>query len=216
MHRLPTTYNEIAGRSLERLAALSDGVFAFAMTLLVLDLKVPTALGIRSSVQLWHALAPLAPRMVTYILSFLTLGIFWFAQQAQLHHCRQSDKRLAWIHVFYLLVVAIMPFSTALLSAFIAYPAAVMCYWLNLLLLGAALLASICYANKAGLLKQDDSAAPSAIHIRRILVYQGIYLVGALACSISTYLSIAIFLVAQFASILSPSSKLGTLRATMD
>src|SRR5579864_6849637 len=122
------------------------------MTLLVLDLKVPSVSNIHSNAQLWNALGVLAPRMMTYVMSFLTLGIFWLAQQAQLHHCRQSDKRLTWIHIVYLLVVATMPFSTALLSEFIAYSAAVLCYWFILLLLGLALLASIRYAEHAGLI----------------------------------------------------------------
>lgn len=204
---MPVTYNSIAGRSLERLAALSDGVFAFAMTLLVLDLKVPSVSEVHSNAQLWHALGALAPRIVTYVMSFLTLGIFWLAQQAQLHHCRQSDKRLTWIHILYLLVVATMPFSTALLSEFIEYPAAILCYWLVLLLLGLALLASIRYAEYADLINRDDTAPHPSIHQRRILIFQAVYLLGALASFISTYLSIAIIFLAQLVSILSPATK---------
>lgn len=55
-----TTYNQVAGQSVERLAALSDGVFAVAMTLLVLDLHGPAAEAIRSGQRLWNALQPLA------------------------------------------------------------------------------------------------------------------------------------------------------------
>ena len=92
------SYNQIAGRSLERLGALSDGVFAVAMTLLVLEIHVP-ALGANhpSNLDLWNALLPLWPRFLTYLLSFLTLGIFWNGQQTQLTYLARADRHLAWI-----------------------------------------------------------------------------------------------------------------------
>lgn len=80
------TYNVIAGKNAERLAALSDGIFAFAMTLLVLDIPTPPAETIHSERELLHALVALSPKLVTYIMSFLTLGIFWVGQQTQLNH----------------------------------------------------------------------------------------------------------------------------------
>ncbi len=65
---------------------MSDGIFAVAMTLLVLDLHVPVAQAVHSEHDLWRALAALAPRLVVYLLGFLTLGIFWVGQQTQLNH----------------------------------------------------------------------------------------------------------------------------------
>ncbi len=92
------TYNLIAGKNLDRLAALSDGLFAVAMTLLVLDLRVPgSASGsgaIHSERDLWGALVALAPRLIPYIMSFLTLGIFWIGQQTQLNRFARSDRNL--------------------------------------------------------------------------------------------------------------------------
>jgi uncharacterized membrane protein len=69
-----TSYNRIAGQNIERLAALSDGVFAVAMTLLVLDLRTPAETAIHSESDLWHAIAALAPRIFVYLMSFLTLA----------------------------------------------------------------------------------------------------------------------------------------------
>ena len=74
-------YNVIAARGLDRLAALSDGLFAIAMTLIVLEIRVPDLARPASDGQLAEALVGLAPRFVTYLMSFLTLGIFWSAQQ---------------------------------------------------------------------------------------------------------------------------------------
>ncbi len=81
-------YNRIAGQSLERLAALSDGIFAVAMTLLVLDLRVPVStisVPITSEQDLWSALVKLGPNLLPYLMSFLSLGIFWVGQQTQLN-----------------------------------------------------------------------------------------------------------------------------------
>ena len=78
---MPTPYTSIAGQSVERLAALSDGVFAIAMTLLVLDLRVPAAAALHGNGDLFrHVFVALAPRFVPYLLSFMSLGIYWIAQ----------------------------------------------------------------------------------------------------------------------------------------
>jgi uncharacterized membrane protein len=127
-----TYYNRIAGQSLERLAALSDGIFAVAMTLLVLDLHVPvnTAINIMLPIwvsgafkheqKLWMDLVNLVPNLLAYFMSFLTLGIFWVGQQTQLNYFKQSNRHLTWIHLVFLLAVTLTPFSTGLLAAFIA------------------------------------------------------------------------------------------------
>src|SRR5882757_5048163 len=111
---MPTSYNQITGQSLERLAALSDGVFAVAMTLLVLDLHVPAAEAVHSEQDLWTVLGHLAPRLVVYLMSFLTLGIFWVGQQTQLNNLARGDRDLAWINLGFLFGISLMPFSTSL------------------------------------------------------------------------------------------------------
>ena len=95
---MKTSYNRLAGQSVDRLAALSDGVFAVAMTLLVLDLHGPATQAVHSEYGLWRALVALSPRLLTYLMSFLTLAIFWVGQQTQLNHLLHSDRHLTWIH----------------------------------------------------------------------------------------------------------------------
>src|ERR1700723_2102994 len=80
------SYNEVAGQSVERLAALSDGIFGVAMTLLLLDLHVPAKEIIHSEHDLARALLDLSPQLLVYLMSFITLGIFWVGQQTQLNH----------------------------------------------------------------------------------------------------------------------------------
>src|SRR5206468_8652453 len=84
-------YNQIANRSLERIGALSDGLFAIAMTLIVLEIRVPELAPGAGDRDLAQALVDLAPRFVTYLLSFLTLGIFWNGQQTQLSYMDRGN-----------------------------------------------------------------------------------------------------------------------------
>jgi uncharacterized membrane protein len=197
-------YNLIAGQSVERLAALSDGVFAVAMTLLVLDLHVPASGAIHTELGLWGALVALSPSLITYFMSFLTLGIFWVGQQTQLNRFARCDRNLAWIHLGFLLAVTLMPFSTALLAAFSTYRLALVAYWLNILLLGIVLFGSWRYGWRAGLVKDDTTVDMSAAVERRIVIAQALYGVGALLCVVSTYASIAFIVLVQLNYAIAP------------
>jgi uncharacterized membrane protein len=199
-----TIYNLIAGQSVERLAALSDGLFAIAMTLLVLDLRVPASGAIHSELDLWGALVALVPRFIPYFMSFLTLGIFWVGQQTQLNRFARSDRNLAWIHLGFLLAVSLMPFSTALLAEFITFRLALVVYWLNVLLLGVVLFGSWRYAWRAGLVKDDTTVEMSSAVERRIVIAQALYGLGALLCVVSTYASIAFIVLVQLNYVLAP------------
>src|SRR5277367_5707260 len=139
-------YNRLAGQGLERLTALSDGVFAFAMTLLVLDIRIPKLDTVTSEHDLWLAVVALAPRFVMYLMSFLTLGIFWVGQQTQLNHVAHSDRDYAWLHILFLATIGLVPFSTALLAEYITFRTALLVYWFNILLLGLEILATWTYA----------------------------------------------------------------------
>jgi len=194
---MKTSYNRIAGNSVERLAALSDGIFAFAMTLLVVDLHVPPREAIHSGPELLRALAALSPQFLTWFMSVLTLVIFWNGQQAQLNQLERGDRHLTWIHIAFLFVVSIVPFSTRLLTDFINYPAALICYWFNILMLGAFLYLSWRCATRGGLVKTDTPIEISKAIDRRILVAQGLYAFGALLCVFDTYASIAFIVLVQ-------------------
>ena len=203
---MDTAYDRIAGRSVERLAALSDGIFAVAMTLLVLDLHAPVAEAIHSERDLLHAIAALSPRLLMYVMSFLTLGIFWVGQQTQLNHLERSDRNLSWIHLAFLLAVTLTPFSTILLAEFKTYRTALLLYWANILALGAVLYASWGYATRKGLVKGDISPEVTAAICRRILVGQSLYAFGALLCVLNTYWSIAFIVLVQLNYAVAPTS----------
>ena len=191
------SYSDIAARGLERIGALSDGVFAIAMTLIVLEIRIPDPGPVHSEGELLAALLSLAPRIVTYGLSFLTLGIFWSGQQTQLNHFARGNRDLAWIHLAFLALVALMPFSTSLLAEFITFRLALVVYWANIFLLGVLIYASWTYARRAGLVKDDTPADVDRAIKRRVLVAQALYAFGAALCVVSTYWSIAFIVLVQ-------------------
>jgi len=190
-------YNRLAGQNIERLAALSDGVFAVAMTLLVLDLRAPAAEAVHSERELLDALLTLAPRLVPYFMSFLTLGIFWLGQQAQLDRLAKSDRDLAWMHIGFLCGICLVPFSTALLAEFLTYRVALIVYWLNILVLGVVLLITWRHTVRSRLIREDTTPEAVAAICRRIMIAQTLYAVGAALCLISTYWSIAFIVLLQ-------------------
>ena len=211
-HREQPHYNLIAAQSLPRVAALSDGIFAVAMTLLVLGLAVPAVSEVRGEGQLGIALWNLLPSLVTYLMSFLTLGIFWAGQQTQLNHLERSDRNLTWIYLGFLLTVSLMPFSTGLLAHFIGYRLALLVYWLNIFVLGALLYASLAYAQRAGLVMDVQSRGTllmprdqlvKALR-RRIVVAQALYAIAAVLAIVNTYVSIALIVAVQLNYAIAP------------
>ena len=203
-HGSRVSYNLIAGTSVERLAALSDGIFGVAMTLLLLDLHVPAKELIRDEAGLTHALLSLTPQLFVYLMSFITLGIFWVGQQTQLNHLERSDRQLTWIHLAFLFMVTLLPFSTRLLTDFIEFRPALLVYWLNLLLFGITLYVSWGRATRAGLVKDDLSYETRAAICSRIIVGQLLYAFGALLCFFSTYLSIGFIILVQLNYAIAP------------
>lgn len=212
---MPISYHRFAGSSLDRLAALSDGVFAVAMTLLVLDLKPPSLApraqrpifsgGGGSEHALLHGLAhQVAPRLLPYAMSFLTLGIFWVGQQAQLESFTRSNRALTWIHLMFLLGVTLMPFSTGLLAEDTTYRLSMAVYWLNLFSLGAVLYVSLVYADRAGLMSAETTPEMRSALRRRIVIYQCLYAVSALTCLINTYLAIGLLVALQVNAVIAP------------
>jgi uncharacterized membrane protein len=167
------------------------------MTLLVLDLRVPAAEAVHSEHDLRRILIALSPRLLVFLMSIMTNGIFWVGQQTQLNYFARSDRNLAWIHIGFLCAITLTPFSTSLLAEFIHYRTALLVYWSNILLLGLTLYWSWSYATRAHLLVDD---LPPEIHpavIRRIVIAQSLYAAGAALCFINTYWSIAAIVMVQ-------------------
>jgi uncharacterized membrane protein len=198
-----TRYNLVAGRSVERIAALSDGVFAVAMTLLVLDLKSPAEAAIHSERALLHALWDLAPRLLIYLMSLMTLGIFWMGQQTQLNALARSNRDLSWLHLSFLGAASLMPFTTSLMAEFIQFRTALLVYWANIVVLGLLLYFAWRMAVAAALLNEGGAELGHAVE-RRIVSAQLLYAVGAVLCVVGTYWSIGFIVLVQLNYVLAP------------
>lgn len=116
-----------------RSEALSDGIYAVAMTLLVIDLKLPGP--IRTQHELFQGLIDLLPHFEAWILSFCVLGLFWFGQHRAYSQLRHTNGRLITLNVAQLGCVTLVPFCSDLLGRS-ALPLAQAVYSLNLALLG--------------------------------------------------------------------------------
>lgn len=201
---MSTFYNRIQGRNVQRLAALSDGIFAVAMTLLVLDLHLPAVAQVHSERDFRVALAALGSQWIAYGMSFITLGIFWVAQQTQLNHIEEGSRDLTWIHLGFLFAITFMPFSTRMLTAFITYRGELVIYWLNIFVPGAMLYWSWAHATRHGLVREDTPEEVRKSICRRILIAQSLYAAGAALCLINTYVSIAAIVLVQLNYAIAP------------
>ena len=179
---------------------------AVSMTLLVLGLAVPTASEVRTGMEgdLARLLRDLLPATVTYVMSFLTLGIFWVGQQTQLSQVERANRNYTWIHLGFLLSVTLVPFSTQLLARFHWSRIALIVYWLNILVMGTALLLGSEYASRARLFPKEQGRMIIQLVRRRVLGAQLLYLVAMLLCIFDTHWSIALIVAIQLNFALAP------------
>jgi uncharacterized membrane protein len=113
----------------DRLSTLADGVFAIAMTLLVLELGVPAV----SAAEVADALAEMWPEFLMYSLSFLVLGLYWLMHHMIFDSILRYDATLAWLNVVFLMFAALVPFSTALIVEHGVVTATAVFYGLDML-----------------------------------------------------------------------------------
>ena len=176
------------------------------MTLLVLGLAVPTVKDVTSEADLGGALLALVPSFVTYVMSFLTAGIFWVGQHTQLSQLERSDRNLTWLHLAFLLFVTLLPFSTQLLARFIELRLALLVYWLNIALLGVVLLATAAYAFRKRYFRGSEDEQRMIVRLlrRRIYTAQTLYAAATALCVINTYVSIALVVLIQLNYVVAP------------
>jgi uncharacterized membrane protein len=102
-----------------RLEAFCDGVFAIAMTLLIIDIKIPATAEINNTADLWHALKHVAPSIFAFLLSFSVILITWVNHHNYLKLVNKSSASFLYANGFLLLTVVFIPFPTSLLGEYI-------------------------------------------------------------------------------------------------
>ena len=178
---------------MNRLHALTDGVYAIAMTLLVLELHVPDA---RTSAELVAGLAALAPNLFSFALGFAVLGTYWVGSAVNLSHLARVDRAALFLNVLQLFFISLIPFTTAIIGRYPDQAAAVILYGVHLLLLGLAQYAHWVYISRNPQLSHTviDAATDRAV-TRRILVGPAAWVVAILVAFISPLIGYAIFYV---------------------
>ncbi|MFA4875959.1 MAG: TMEM175 family protein [Methanoregula sp.] len=150
-----------------RLEGLSDCIFAFAMTLLVIGMNLPDkATLVQSNAFALRFLLSLWSDFFHYILAFLILGAFWFSQHLQFHSVRVPDKIFIWINLVTLMFVALLPFSTSFSGDFSGASLGAMVFEANLFLIGMGMTAQWWYATTSCRLTEPDIKPE---YVRRVL-----------------------------------------------
>jgi uncharacterized membrane protein len=119
-----------------RIEALSDGIFAIVMTLLILELHVPSLPPTAPNVEVTSALVALWPKFVSYLVAFISLGVFWVVHHIMYHAIRRADRTLLWLNIAFFMFVSLLPFSTSVLNAFPSALIALFLFGANLALVG--------------------------------------------------------------------------------
>ncbi len=121
---------------INRLLALTDGVVAIALTLLVLQLRVPELTSNMDSARaLWHALDVDGGELTSYLIAFVVIAQFWLVHHRILRTMRGHSEGLAWRNFGFLLALTLMPFTSDLLGRYGSNPLAITFFAINLLAL---------------------------------------------------------------------------------
>ncbi|TFH50604.1 MAG: DUF1211 domain-containing protein [Methanothrix sp.] len=119
-----------------RVEALADGIFAFAMTLLVLGIDIPKNIPRTDANQaLFQHLIGLIPQFLVYALAFAVLGSFWYNHQKHFQYIERVDGRLLWINLFGLMFIALLPFTTSMAGDYGNHQMGILPMEINLLLI---------------------------------------------------------------------------------
>lgn len=181
--------------------ALTDGIFATVMTVLVLSLTVPVITGPLSgsqlSSQVFADIQALEPNILSYVLSFLLLVVLWISHHNVFHLITRVDRRILWLNALFLLAIGFIPFSTALIGRYPQVQIAVVIYGGNIIGIALTMLAIIGYASREKILVAVGVDAKIMKRIRRLwMIGPVIYFVAILLSFVSTGTSLAIYVAA--------------------
>jgi uncharacterized membrane protein len=170
-----------------RVVALSDGVFAIIMTLLVLEIHVPE---LTQGQSLNQALREVRPSLIAFVISFILAGMYWVGHRDLFALLRRTDRGLVWLNVLYLLPLCLLPFGAGLLGRYDREPVALRIYGLLLVAIAVMRVVMWLYAtNRRHLLWQRLDArqrrAGLALNVVPGLVYLLAFLVARSAPGVS-------------------------------
>jgi uncharacterized membrane protein len=196
------------GFSKNRIEALTDGIFAVVMTILVLDISVPqisshpTVDSTIAGTELLKGLFDLWPKILSFGISFVILAIYWMAHHSQFHYIKHANRGLIWINIMFLMATCLLPFSTSLLGEYIDQEVSILVYGGNSIIIASLLYIQWWYATShhSRLVHENLDPVIKTTSYRRLLFGIIVYLI---AIGISfVYIQLSVFL---FAIILVPA-----------
>ena len=174
-----------------RLETLGDGVFAIAMTVLVLGIAVPDV----PRGELWTHLVHLWPKFASYALSFVMLGVLWIGHYYQFRYIERVDRTLIWINLMWLLTVTFLPFCAGVLGNSYDDPVAVVLYGGSIVASGTCMLLHWRHATRVGLTAADLPAPVVSTLSMRIILGMGVAAAAVAVGFVEPRVSFGVFLI---------------------
>ena len=196
--------SSVPGLGKERLEALTDGIFATVMTVLVLSLSVPVIASGATNAEVATDIETLGPNILSYVLGFLLLAVLWISHHNIFHYMTRVDRPLLWLNTLFLLAIGFLPFSTALLGKYPMFQVPVVIFGANIIAISICMLSILSYSSRTGLLVVPERDVRVMARIRsRWRTGPVFYLAAILLSFISpqisfaAYVAILIFMVVQ-------------------
>ncbi len=183
-----------------RIEALSDALFAIVLTILVLEIKIPVDLD----ENLVHGLLDLLPKFVSYILSFIVIGIFWIGHHNTFNFIKKTDRVFLWINIFFFMFISLIPFSASLLGEYWGNGIAINFYGINLIIVGLLMFTLWNYAIKNKLTNSLDKKFINSVN-KRILIGPLFYFLGIALSFVNKDLGVLLFFIPVIIQILPAS-----------
>lgn len=177
----------------ERAEALTDGIFATVMTILVLSLVVPVITSGNVDGLLKSDLVALLPNILTYVMSFLVLGTIWIGHNNIFRYLEDAGRKVQWINLMLLLSVGFIPFTTALLGRYPLDNTASLAYGINLLAVAIVYNLLFAYALMRKLLHGEVEKRFFKRSLKRSSLGIAIYALGIVFTFVSPKVSLALY-----------------------
>lgn len=176
------------GFQIERLILFSDAVFAIAITLLIIEIKIPHLLPEHTTAQVIHAYLELTPKFLGFFVSFFFIGLYWTVHHQLMSYLVNYNPGLVWLNLLYLLSIVLFPFSTALDSEYAGtnFISPFLIYTLNVTFSGGMIVVLWRYISnpRRQLSEGLDNPLFVQYHQKRALtvpaVFMGVFLLGLL------------------------------------
>jgi uncharacterized membrane protein len=179
----------------QRLESFSDGVIAIVITLMILEIKIPTVPASSTSADIWRSWLDLASPLIAYSLSFVMLGVLWVNHHQFFHQLKTIDRKLLWYNLHLLFWMCIIPLPTEFLGLHFHSPEATALYGFTMFMnaVSFALMREYVHKNEHLLIDHLSTSLRNKVR-KKLLMAVGLYFISIFTGYISIYISISIFL----------------------